>query len=142
MPVGSTYQLFLNAEFLLDPCVLIEQDFQKIRCHIYYRQKSVPFIRPRRSKRNNLIIFSPRLSVWYFVKRSQFWRLFFSFLFVLKNRSLLCLTIDLIWLKTFRSLLFYFMIIIISVLEMVDLYRKDRSNSASRKVDLGLGETN
>ena len=34
------------------------------------------------------------------------------------------------------------MIIIISVLEMVDLYRKDRSNSASRKVDLGLGETN
>ena len=33
------------------------------------------------------------------------------------------------------------MIIIISVLEMVDLYRKDRSNFASRKVDLGLGET-
>ena len=39
-------------------------------------------------------------------------------------------------------MLFYFMIIIISVLEMVDLYRKDRGNSASRKIDLGLGETN
>ena len=75
------------------------------------------------------------------MKRSQFWQWFFSFLFVLKNWSLLCPTIDLIWLKTFRSLLFYFMIIIISVLEMVDLYRKDRSNFASRKVDLGLGET-
>ena len=27
--MGSTYQLFLNAEFLRDPCVLMEPDFQK-----------------------------------------------------------------------------------------------------------------
>ena len=43
--------------------------------------------------------------------------------------------------KNISLVVIYFMIIIISVLEMVDLYRKDRGNSASRKVDLGLGET-
>ena len=34
------------------------------------------------------------------------------------------------------------MIIIISFLEMADLYREDQIDSASREVDLGLGETN
>ena len=65
-----------------------------------------------------------------FEKSSEFW-------------SLHCPTIDFIWSKTFPWLLFHaIIIIIISFLEMADLYREDRIDSASREVDLGLGETN